>query len=535
MLILLVLLGKRLEQSAKSKINHGLIDFFSLVPGKVKMCSDQFPQGRFIPANQLTEGAIFLVSEGEIIAGDGIVLSGEATIDESSITGEPKPYAAQVNHPVKSGTKVISGTIKVKAEHVGKDSIFGKMKLIMENSLSGKTRQSVRFEGLLRMFIPTVLGLSILTFIYGMLSGLTSYESIDRAISVMVISCPCALGIAIPLALVAGVSIAGKQGILVKDLEAFEQVVGLNSVVFDKTGTLTTGSLECLEIITLPGLTQNEVLRIAATLEKDSRHYIALAIKNRFKQNALQQVSVTDIEHHENGISGVFKSKQVRLGNRDFMKNASYPDELDHYNPNSAQLISKVYFSMEGSIKAVFYLGDSLRKDVKSLVSDLKAKAMESYLISGDAPGPTGEVALNIGVKGNNAFGEMLPHRKADFVKRLSFNKNKVAMVGDGINDAPAMAESDLAVAVHSGLNPGEGVASITLMKENPCQFLDFLSLADRVNRTVKQNLVFAFFYNLIGIPVAACGLLNPVIAVTAMLFSSLSVTVNTLYLIKTN
>ncbi|MCG8332884.1 MAG: heavy metal translocating P-type ATPase [Proteobacteria bacterium] len=533
MLILLVLIGKRLEHSAKSKIAMGLTDFFSLVPEKVRICSDQSPKGRYVSVKQLTEGSIFLVSEGEIVAGDGTVTKGEAVIDESSITGEPKPFNAKIRDSVKSGTRIISGSITVKADHVGEESVFGKMKIIMENSLSGKTRQTARFERLLKLFVPVVLSLSVMTYIYSLLRGLTSYESIDRALSVMVISCPCALGVAIPLALVAGVSIAGKQGVLVKDLEAFERVVDLDKVVFDKTGTLTTGKLECLEIQAVSTLTPNDILSIAATLEQESGHYIALAIKNQFEQQNLELLSISNIKHYENGISGLYKNKQVRLGNWEFMEDAAQTERFEEHLPDSAQVVSRIYLSWDNVIEAVIYLGDSVRGDVKGLITDLNNKDFDVFLISGDASMPTKEVAHSTGITDANAYGDLLPHQKAEFIRKQKSNNNKVVMVGDGVNDAPAMAESDLAVAVHSGLNPGDNVASITLMKENPAQLLDFLFLAGKVNRTVKQNLVFALLYNLIGIPVAASGLLNPIIAVTAMLFSSLSVTFNTLFLLK--
>ncbi len=533
MLVLLVLIGKRLEHSAKSKIAVGLSDFFSLVPEKVRICTDQFPNGRYVSIKQLSKGAVFFASEGEIIAGDGTVISGEAVIDESSITGEPKPFNATAKDLVKSGTKIVSGSIKVKADHVGDESVFGKMKTIMENSLSSKTRQAARFEGLLKMFVPAVLILSLLTYLYGVFRGLSSYESIDRALSVMVISCPCALGVAIPLALVAGVSIAGKQGILVKSLEAFEKVTGLNDVVFDKTGTLTTGRLECLGIQAVASLDQTEILRIAATLEEESGHYIALAIKNRFEQQDLKSVPVTNIQHYDNGISGYYKNKEVRLGNWEFMEPNRPIEEIEESVPGSAQVVSRVYFSLGSTIEGVIYFGDSIRCDVKNLVENLDNRGIRTFLISGDSTIPTKEVARSTGITELNAHGDLLPHQKAEFVKQLKANNNRVIMIGDGVNDSPAMAESDLAVAVNSGLNPGDGVASITLMKENPSQLMDFLLLASRVNQTVKQNLVFALLYNIIGIPVAASGLLNPIIAATAMLFSSLSVIFNTLFLVK--
>jgi heavy metal translocating P-type ATPase len=534
MLILLILIGKRLEQSARDKISAGLADFFSLAPEKVKLCTEQFPNGRYVSVKQLVKGDIFQAEQGEILAADGLIIHGEAVIDQSSITGEVKPFKGKVYDSVKSGTRIISGLIRVKAVQVGTESVLGKMMAIMENSLSGKTQKTARFEGLLKYFVPGVIGLALLTFLYGIFSGLTLYDSLNRGISVMVISCPCALGIAIPLALVAGVSIAGKSGILVRNFEAFEKIEDLNSFVFDKTGTLTTGKLQLLEIRTFPGFSRDTVLGLASALEAESNHYIALTFKSYGLNHGVIPLPVEKIRPFENGIEGEYQGSIIRLGNRDFVGEAI---GLSLVTPDAesgaSQVVSEIILAVDGTLAAIFTFGDTVRPRVKELISDLRRKQHAIYLVSGDASTATLAAAYASGIDKNESQGDMLPHEKAEFIKQLKKTGKSVAMVGDGINDAPAMAEADLAVAVHSGLNPGEGVAAITLMQEDPVQLLNFLSLAQRVNRTIKQNLIGALVYNLLGIPVAASGQRNPIIAVTAMLFSSLSVTFNTLLLVK--
>lgn len=534
MLILLTLTGKMLEQSAKNKIAQGLWGFFSLVPQKVRIWTVQFPKGRYVSIHQLSKGDLFMAEQGEILAADGIVTKGHAVIDESSITGEAKPVNVAVMDKIKSGTRIISGAIQAKAVKVGEESILGRMLSIMENSLSEKTARTQRFENLLKFFVPSVLGLSVLTYFFWMICGLSSYEAFNRGISVMVISCPCALGIAIPLALVAGVSAAGKKGILVRDFEAFERVEGLDTIVFDKTGTLTTGRLEVLGMETKPNFPGKKAWSIVTAMEQGSDHYIAHTIKAYGINQSIAPLDLENIIYHHNGVSCRLEDETYCFGSLDFVKKetGSIPSFVSP-SRQGAQIISTVFLSADDQIVAAIHLGDSMKKGVTSLVAGLDKMGLKSFLISGDAEKPTRAAGSFVHIPAEQIHGGLLPHEKAEFIKKLKQSGKKIAMVGDGVNDAPAMAQSDIAIAVHSGLNPGEGVAAITLMQETPVQLLEFITLAGRVNQKVRQNLLFALAYNMISIPVAASGLLNPIIAATAMLLSSLSVTFNTLLLVK--
>ncbi|MDY0222872.1 MAG: cation-translocating P-type ATPase [Desulfobacterium sp.] len=564
MLILLILTGKMLEQTAKNKISEDLWKFFSLVPQKVRICAEQFPRGRYVSIKQLSQGDSFLAEEGEILAADGIVTKGAAVIDESSITGEAKPVNVRPQDMVKSGTRITSGKIQVKAVKVGDESILGRMLAIMENSLSEKTAQTQRFENLLKFFVPSVIGFSVVTYFFWMLYGLTSYEAFNRGISVMVISCPCALGIAIPLALVAGVSAAGKKGILVRDFEAFERVDGLDTIVFDKTGTLTTGRLKVLGMDTAKDFPAQKAWQIIHAMEQGSDHYIAHTISAYGTVRKIPPLDLENLTYHSNGISCRYQNETYCFGSMDFVNKPARPERGRHpaamdietspittlrrelhvknhqpepsfisFSKQGAQVISTVFLSVDDRIAAAVHLGDAMKTGVKTLVADLYNMGLTCFLISGDAERPTLAAGAFVQIPAENTHGGLLPHEKAEFIKQLKQSGKKVAMVGDGVNDAPAMAQSDIAMAVHSGLNPGEGVAAITLMQETPVQIIDFIALATRVNRKVKQNLIFALVYNIISIPVAAAGFLNPIIAATAMLLSSLSVTCNTLLLVK--
>ena len=534
MLILLVLIGKMLEQSAKDRIAEGLSDFFSLVPKKVNIVTDRFPGGRYVSAEQLNPGDLFRAREGEILAADGIVEKGQAEIDESSITGEAKPVNAGAGEKVKSGTRILSGDIRVSAQSVGEQSVLGRMIAIMEDSLSGKTARTERFEGLLKFFVPAVILLAAAVYGFWTIIGISSYEAFSRGVSVLVISCPCALGIAIPLALVAGVSKCGEKGILVRDFEAFEKADRLDTIVFDKTGTLTTGKLSVLEVRAMNGFSRREAWRLILALEQGCDHYIARTLLAHGDDRDLSLPQVQDVAFHSNGVCGRHEGRMLRLGSAGFVMSKNRSQDSDSPGGNGdARIISTVFLSADGEMIAAVHLGDTIRNTARNLVTDLSDKGFSTCLVSGDAPAPTFEVASAVGIPSECTRGGLLPDEKAAFVRHLNESGSHTAMVGDGINDAPAMARSDLAVAVHSGLTPGEGVAAITLMQEDPAQLVDFFHLSRIVNRKVRQNLLFALVYNITAIPVAAAGFLNPVIAAGAMLLSSLSVTCNTLLMVR--
>ncbi|MBU0698638.1 MAG: heavy metal translocating P-type ATPase, partial [Proteobacteria bacterium] len=392
--------------------------------------------------------------------------------------------------------------------------------------LEGKT------DRILRWFVPLVLLLAVTTGWACLIAGHSFETAIIRAVTVMVISCPCALGIAIPIARVAGISAAGNKGILVRDFSAFEKAQQTDTIVFDKTGTLTRGEWSLLDIIVMAPFDEKQILAPAAALEQKSDHYIAAAIAKRALQSAVLPAALTEIQCYQNGISGMFGADTIKIGSRSFIaQDETTSLTLSNVNVEDETLQSTVYMSYSSRLCAVFVFGDTLRPTAVDTINKLRDQGYNIALVSGDGEQTTRAVGTMLGI--DSAYGGKLPQDKAFFVQDLQQKGNIVTMVGDGVNDAPALIQADLAIAVHSGSRLGKEAADITLMRGTPEQILDYLDLARQVNKKIQQNLLFSLSYNFISIPVAMSGLLTPIVAVCAMLLSSLSVTGNTLLLAR--
>jgi len=535
MLITLVLLGKTLERKAKDQVQQDLVGFFSLKPTKVRRIDAAYPQGRYVSAGYLQSGDRFRIEPDEIIPADGLVMDGTGTIDESSLTGEALPVRKQPGDRLRSGTRVIRGRFTARAEAVGGASTLGQMIRIMEQALGEKTPLEGKTDRILKFLVPAILVLSVGTGVVCKLLGMGSDVALIRMITVMVISCPCALGIAIPLARVAGISMAGKQGILVHDFAAFSATEQLDAVVFDKTGTLTRGQWQLLVLTPTDTALEDRMAAIAAGLEQRADHYIGVEIRKYAEQAGVSALDIDDIQIAENGVSGTWEGHIVRLGAQDFIGVGFEPHRgiWEKLKAGIDSSRSIVYMTIDDQPAAILVFGDRLRKGAAEAVNALKQRHLQTGLISGDGEATTQAVADEVGIE--EARGGQLPDNKVAVISGLQSSGWRVAMVGDGVNDAPALAQSDLGIAVHSGSHLGSDAADITLMRSDPEQVIEFLELAERVNRKIRQNLVCAFFYNGISIPLAMGGVLSPLVAVTAMLLSSLSVIGNTLLLIKTN
>jgi heavy metal translocating P-type ATPase len=530
MLITLVLLGKLLERKAKDEVQEDLANFFSLRPTKVKICSEHFPEGRYVDAQHLRRGDTFKVEENEILPADGLILGGEGIVDESSLTGEPLPIGKKIGERIKSGSRVTKGSFIIQAEGVGADSVVGQMITIMEQALGKKTPFEGKAERALQWFVPVVLSLAAGTGLVCLFFGLTLEEALIRAVTVTVISCPCTLGIAIPMARVAGISLAGRKGILVRDFTSFEQAGRVDSFVLDKTGTVTKGQWSLLKILPVGSFPEKELLTLAASLEKESDHLIAAEITREAAKHRAELVTLQGVEIFDNGISAFLEGEKIKIGSRGFLAdeiNSSFElSLLENKTENSL-----VFMSLAHKICGVFIFGDEIKSTSTQAVQALKEAAYRVSLISGDDDLTTKTIAAEIGIE--KALGGKLPQEKAIYIAALQEQGCQVAMVGDGINDAPALVQANLAIAVHSGSHLGKEAADLTLMRGDPLQICDFIDLAKRVKNKVNQNLGCSFIYNLVSIPIAMSGLLTPLIAVSAMLLSSLSVIGNTLLLLR--
>jgi heavy metal translocating P-type ATPase len=534
MLVVLTLLGKAIEKQTRKKVRHMLDNFFTLTPKKVCLITSDFPSGRYVDIAQLKTGDHFKVRADEIVAADGIVVTGQAQVDESALTGEARPVAVTCGSPLKSGTQLISDRIIVKATAVGPNATLGRMIDVIQRSLYQKTPLESQTDRILRYFTPAIIFLAIGTGLLWLGTHHSMETALIRAVTVMVIACPCALGIAIPMARVAGMAIAAKKGILVHEFSAFEQAGQIDTVVFDKTGTLTVGQWRLMDVETNADYDRKFILQLAAGLEQKSDHIVAAEIHRTVKQEGLIPFTVEDPTLFANGVSGYYQGKLFRLGNRRFVKALS---EIATKGNNalavSAQNISHVFLSTNEEVIARFLFGDRLRKTAETTVKQLYDQNMHIKMITGDDESTARWVAFKMGIKTFQA--NMLPLEKASVIDGLKASGHKVAMIGDGINDAPALSRADLSVAMATANPLTDHITHITLMRAEPSQLTDCLELAKNVTRKIRQNLWCALIYNLCSIPLAMIGWVSPLVAVIAMLISSLTVTGNTLLLMRTN
>jgi heavy metal translocating P-type ATPase len=530
MLITLVLLGKFLERQAKDRVRRDLDSFFDLQPTKVRLVTAAAPSGRYVAIGQLAPGDRFAVETDEIVPADGRVTSGRARLDESSLTGEPRPVSVKPGDPVKSGTRLIDGRVTATAEKVADDTILGQMIAIMSRSLAQKSRFETRTDRLLQWFVPVIMALAAGTGLVGALTGLPLHQAVVRAVTVMVISCPCALGVAIPMARLAGISLSGRRGILVREFDAFEHAGGIDTIVFDKTGTLTLGRWQLSRVACAPQQDPAAVVSWAAGLEQGSQHEIARAIEAHARSRGIAAAPVTDLTTQPDGVQGRVNGTLLRIGSRAFAW-GDHDDPPWHPASVDDRLTSHVFLGVAQGPAASLAFGDAVRSDVPAMIAKLRRDGFDLHLISGDGHDTTLAVGGAVGLSA--AQGSLLPTDKADYIDVLCGRGRRVAMVGDGVNDAAAMARAHLAVAVYTGAGLAKAAAHITLMRGDPTQLLGFFPLAEQVNRKVVQNLWCAWIYNLISIPVAMSGLLTPLVAATAMLLSSLTVIGNTLLLLR--
>jgi heavy metal translocating P-type ATPase len=456
MLITLVLLGKTLERRAKGKVLADLENFFALMPTKVRICSHHFPDGRYAAVDQLAEGDIFRVTETELIPADGRILTGNGAVEESSLTGEPVPITKKPGDFIRSGARVQQGSFKIRAEKVGNEATLGQMMQIIEKTLLTKMPIEGKTDVVLQWFVPVILLLAAATGIVCRFIGLSLETSILRAVTVMVISCPCALGIAIPLARVAGISIAGKKGILVRNFNAFEMAQRITAVIFDKTGTVTRGNWIQQEIIAFAPFDEDRAFEMAAGLEKTSDHFIGREIMRQAQRKNIQPAAVDDIRTEENGVVGHFDGNIIKIGSADFLR-----DTLSHFKllSGSGHLqrepkYSYVFMSSADRPVAIFVFGDTIRNSARATVAKLLDRGFQVAMVSGDGNETTRAIANDIGIQ--NAYGGRMPNDKVTIVKTLQNQNHSVAMVGDGINDAPALIQADLSLAVHSGAHLGK-------------------------------------------------------------------------------
>ena len=529
-IITLVMLGKHLEARAKRGTAAAIQELLNLQPNTALV---RLPDGSVEerPCRELAIGDVVACRPGDRIPTDGEIVRGEADVDESLITGESNPVAKGPGDAVTAGAINVDGFIDIETRAVGEDSTLAKMIHLVENAQVGKPAVQRLVDRVSAVFVPAVIGIAIVTFFGTWLAAGSSLETaIISAAATLVIACPCALGLATPTAIMTGSSAAARAGILVKDITTLEQAHSLTHVVFDKTGTLTEGRPAVASIEQLAGLDENEVLRIAASLQQGSEHPIALAFREEVERRGMK---LADVEHFRNtvsrGIEGDVEGTRYLIGNERLFrdKNLDPPPRELHRGGTEVWLGA----SLPGgdALLARFELVDELRPTAKAAVDELKKLGVTPLLVSGDVVAVAENIAGDIGIE--QVHGEARPEDKATIIAELAESGAKVGMVGDGVNDAPALAQATVGIALGSGTNIAMETASVTLMRSDPRLVAGAIDASRRTFRKIKQNLFWAFIYNMVGLPLAALGYLSPSLAGAAMAFSSVSVVTNSLML----
>ena len=531
MVIGFVSLGKFLEHRTKKSSLNSLGLLLKLTPTQVNVQREG--EWKQLPIDQVQIGDLIRTNHGERIAADGIIESGSGWADESHLTGESNPEEKKAGGKVLAGALMTEGSVVYRATQLGSQTLLGDMMNALSEAQGSKAPIARVADKAAAVFVPAVVGIALLTFIATWLVKGDWTVALMHAVAVLVIACPCALGLATPAAIMVGMGKAVKHGIWFKDAAAMEEAAHVDAVVLDKTGTLTEGRPQVAAVYCVPdsGFDEDALYRIAAAVEQNATHPLARAIVSA------AQVRGLDIPAAQNaqtivgaGITAEVEGVGlVKAGKLDFAE-LRLPENL---SDGVWRIASIVAVSANGKPIGAFALADALKADTAEAIGRLKKHHIDVYIMSGDNQGTVEYVAKQLGIA--HAFGNMSPRDKAAEVQKLKAAGKTVAMVGDGINDAPALAAANVSFAMKGGADVAEHTASATLMQHSVNQLADALLVSQATLKNIKQNLFFAFFYNILGIPLAALGFLNPVIAGAAMAASSVSVLSNALRLKRVN
>ena len=526
MVIGFVSLGKFLEHRTKKSSLNSLGLLLKLTPTQVNV--QRNGEWQQLPIDQVQIGDLIRANHGERIAADGIIESGSGWADESHLTGESNPEEKNAGGKVLAGALMTEGSVVYRATQLGSQTLLGDMMNALSEAQGGKAPIARVADKAAAVFVPAVVSIALLTFIATWLVKGDWTVALMHAVAVLVIACPCALGLATPAAIMVGMGKAVKHGIWFKDAAAMEEAAHVDAVVLDKTGTLTEGKPQVAAVYCVPdsGFDEDDLYRIAAAVEQNAAHPLARAIVSATQARGLEIPTAKDAQTVVGaGITAEVKSVGlVKAGKAEFAELT-----LPKFSDGVWDIASIVAVSVDNKPIGAFALADALKADTAEAIGRLKKHNIDVYIMSGDNQGTVEYVAKQLGI--THAFGNMSPRDKAAEVQKLKAAGKTVAMVGDGINDAPALAAANVSFAMKGGADVAEHTASATLMQHSVNQLADALLVSQATLKNIKQNLFFAFFYNILGIPLAALGFLNPVIAGAAMAASSVSVLSNALRL----
>ncbi|OBI83853.1 cation-translocating P-type ATPase [Mycobacterium sp. E740] len=484
-----------------------------------------------IPLDQLTVGNEFVVRPGEKIATDGVVVEGASSVDVSMLTGESVPVDVGAGDEVVGATVNVDGRLVVQANRVGADTQLAQMARLVADAQNGKAQAQRLADRISGVFVPIVIALSLATLGFWLATGASVATAFTAAVAVLIIACPCALGLATPTALMVGTGRGAQLGILIKGPEVLESTRRIDTVVLDKTGTITTGSMTLLDVVAAAGEDADEVLRMAGGVESGSEHPIAAAIVTGARKKVAELPTVEGFTNLRGlGVSGRIEGREIKVGRQRLLSSAAVPDSLKAAVAHAeSEGRTAVVVGWGGEVRGVLVVADAVKPSSAEAISRLRALGLRPMMVTGDNEASARSIARQVGIE--EVVAEVLPQDKVDVVERLQADGKVVAMVGDGVNDAAALAQADLGLAMGSGTDVAIEASDLTLVRDDLNAVPDAIRLSRRTLATIKGNLFWAFAYNVAALPLAAAGLLNPMIAGAAMAFSSVFVVSNSLRL----
>ena len=535
--IYFIKLGRFIDGVSKDKTKEAIQKLVSITPNKATIKQDD--NYKEVTLDEIKKGDIIICKAGEKIAVDGEIIYGQAHFDDSFITGESKPVNKTAGSKVLAGSLNYDGYIEYKAEKIGKDSTISEIVRLVIEASNTKAPISKIADKISGIFVPTIIIIAIITLILYLIITKDLSESLITFVTILVIACPCSLGLATPLAIVVSEGKCASEGILIKKSEILENIQKVDTIVFDKTGTLTYGKLKISKIINYSNLEKQKLLQLASSLEAKSNHPISKAFEGYMSENNIKPLEVSDFENLPGfGIKGKVENEEIILGNSKLLnkyniKNTHTNDENDlSSNGNSI-----IYVIKNNKIIALIGVNDIIRENVQNVIKNLQKNGITTIMLTGDNEKTAHKIAKEIGI--TIVYSNVIPSEKAEIIKKLKEKNKYVMMCGDGINDSPALSLSDIGVSIHGATDIAMDSSDIILTQNNLNSILKLINISKNTFKIIKQNLFWAFFYNLIMIPIAI-GILKPIgitvtpmIASLAMVFSSVTVILNTLRLKK--